>query len=120
MGRARTRPVWAIIAGGGTGGHVVPALAIGRALVDLGHEPSSIRFVGSRRGIESTMVPAAGFELTLLETGPFREAPKPEQAWVRHLLERYELQQDLRGDGIYAVGRKTGAVRVRYPAWLYQ
>jgi glycosyltransferase involved in cell wall biosynthesis/SAM-dependent methyltransferase len=62
----------------------------------------------------------SGFELTLLETGPFREAPKPEQAWVRHLLERYELQQDLRGDGIYAVGRKTGGVRERYPAWLYQ
>ena len=58
--------MWAVIAGGGTGGHVVPAIAIGRALVDLGHDPSTIRFVGSRRGIESTMVPAAGFELTLL------------------------------------------------------
>ena len=66
MGRARTSPVWAVIAGGGTGGHVVPAIAIGRALVELGHDPSTIRFVGSRRGIESTMVPAAGFELTLL------------------------------------------------------
>ena len=62
----------------------------------------------------------SGFELTLLETGPFREEPKPEQAWIRHLLERYELSQDLRGDGIYAVGRKTGPVRQRYPAWLYQ
>ncbi len=60
------RPVWAVIAGGGTGGHVVPALAIGRALVERGHEPSSIRFVGSARGIETTMVPAAGFELTRL------------------------------------------------------
>jgi glycosyltransferase involved in cell wall biosynthesis/SAM-dependent methyltransferase len=62
----------------------------------------------------------SGFEVTLLETGPFREEPKPELAWVRHLLERYELSQDLRGDGIYAVGRKTGAVRERHPAWLYQ
>ena len=61
-----------------------------------------------------------GFELTSLETGPFREEPKPELAWIRHLLERYELSQDLRGDGIYAVGRKTGPVRQRYPAWLYQ
>ena len=66
MGRARTGPVWAVIAGGGTGGHVVPAIAIGRALVETGHDPSTIRFVGSRRGIESAMVPAAGFELTVL------------------------------------------------------
>jgi glycosyltransferase involved in cell wall biosynthesis/SAM-dependent methyltransferase len=61
----------------------------------------------------------AGFEVTLLETGPFREKPEPELAWVRHLLERYRLPEDLRGDGIYAVGRKGGPVRDRYPAWLY-
>ncbi|HMC38952.1 MAG TPA: undecaprenyldiphospho-muramoylpentapeptide beta-N-acetylglucosaminyltransferase [Acidimicrobiales bacterium] len=57
---------WAIIAGGGTGGHVVPAIAIATALVGRGHDPASIRFVGSRRGIETRLVPAAGFELTTL------------------------------------------------------
>ena len=62
----------------------------------------------------------AGFEMTLLETGPFRNEPKPEHGWVKHLLARYELPQDLRGDGIYAVGRKSGPVRERYPNWLYQ
>jgi glycosyltransferase involved in cell wall biosynthesis/SAM-dependent methyltransferase len=62
----------------------------------------------------------SGFEPTLLETGPFREEPKPEQEWVQHLLARYECSPDLRGDGIYAVGRKSGPVRDRYPAWLYQ
>jgi len=62
----------------------------------------------------------AGFENTLLETGPFRNEPKPEHEWVKHLLDRYEQPLDLRGDGIYAVGRKTGLVRERYPAWLYQ
>jgi glycosyltransferase involved in cell wall biosynthesis/SAM-dependent methyltransferase len=61
----------------------------------------------------------AGFEVTLLETGPFREAPRPELGWVTHLLERYLLDTELRGDGIYAVGRKAGAVRERYPVWLY-
>jgi glycosyltransferase involved in cell wall biosynthesis/SAM-dependent methyltransferase len=61
----------------------------------------------------------AGFEVIRLETGPFREEPAPEFAWVRHLLERYHLDTSLRGEGIYAVGRKTGAVRDRYPAWLY-
>jgi len=62
----------------------------------------------------------AGFEMTLLETGPFREEPKPEHEWVKHMIARYEMPADLRGDGIYAVGRKAGPVRERYPAWLYQ
>jgi glycosyltransferase involved in cell wall biosynthesis/SAM-dependent methyltransferase len=61
----------------------------------------------------------SGFEVALIETGPFREAPRPELAWVTHMLERYGLSTDLRGEGIYAVGRKTGAVRQRYPSWLY-
>ena len=61
----------------------------------------------------------SGFEVTLLETGPFREEPKPELAWVEHLLNRYILTQEHRGEGIYVVGRKTGPVRDRFPAWLY-
>jgi len=61
----------------------------------------------------------SGFEVAALETGPFREAPKPEHAWVEHLLERYILSTELRGDGIYAVGRKRRGVRDRYPSWLY-
>jgi glycosyltransferase involved in cell wall biosynthesis/SAM-dependent methyltransferase len=61
----------------------------------------------------------AGFSVTLLETGPFRDEPHPEYGWVERLLERYQLPAHLRGDGIYAVGRKTGAVRERYPGWLY-
>lgn len=61
----------------------------------------------------------SGFEVSRLETGEFRDEPHPEFGWVLHLLERYRLGTDLRGDGIYAVGRKTGPVKYRYPAWLY-
>jgi glycosyltransferase involved in cell wall biosynthesis/SAM-dependent methyltransferase len=61
----------------------------------------------------------SGFEVTLLETGGFRDAPHPEFGWVLHLMNRYELDTSLRGDGIFGVGRKTGAVRERYPGWLY-
>lgn len=63
MGDART---WALIAGGGTAGHALPALAVGRALVARGHEPATIHFVGSRRGPEAILVPEAGFSITLL------------------------------------------------------
>lgn len=56
-----------MIAGGGTGGHVVPALAIGRKLRDeFGAE---CLFVGTERGIESRMVPEAGFRLELVQSG---------------------------------------------------
>jgi glycosyltransferase involved in cell wall biosynthesis/SAM-dependent methyltransferase len=61
----------------------------------------------------------SGFTVTLLETGPFRETPRPEEGWVLNLLDRFELPRDLRGDDIYAVGRKTGAIRERFPDWLY-
>jgi SAM-dependent methyltransferase len=61
----------------------------------------------------------SGFAVARLETGEFRDEPHPEYGWVLHLLERYRLETDLRGDGIYAVGRKTGAVKDRYPDWLY-
>jgi len=61
----------------------------------------------------------SGFEVTRLETGEFRDLPHPEFGWVLNLLERYRLDTDLRGDGIYAVGRKTGPVKDRYPEWLY-
>ena len=61
----------------------------------------------------------SGFEVRLLETGPFRDEPKPEFGWVEHLLDRYILSKENRGEGVYVVGRKTGAVRERYPAWLY-
>jgi UDP-N-acetylglucosamine--N-acetylmuramyl-(pentapeptide) pyrophosphoryl-undecaprenol N-acetylglucosamine transferase len=57
---------FALIAGGGTAGHVQPAIAIARALVELGHRQASIELVGSERGIETRLVPVAGFDLTVL------------------------------------------------------
>ena len=57
--------------------------------------------------------------MTLLETGRSATSRSPSSRWVMHLLERYSLPTHLRGDGIYAVGRKTGPVRERYPGWLY-
>jgi glycosyltransferase involved in cell wall biosynthesis/SAM-dependent methyltransferase len=61
----------------------------------------------------------SGFEVVRLETGEFLDEPHPEFGWVNHLLERYRLHQNTRGDGIYALGRKTGPVKQRWPSWLY-
>jgi UDP-N-acetylglucosamine--N-acetylmuramyl-(pentapeptide) pyrophosphoryl-undecaprenol N-acetylglucosamine transferase len=57
---------WAIIAGGGTAGHVVPGLAVAHALVARGHAPETIHWVGGRRWTEGEVVRAAGFDATLL------------------------------------------------------
>jgi len=61
----RARPRF-LLAGGGTAGHTVPAIAVGRALVMAGVDPASILFVGARRGSEGRLVPEAGFAITLL------------------------------------------------------
>jgi UDP-N-acetylglucosamine--N-acetylmuramyl-(pentapeptide) pyrophosphoryl-undecaprenol N-acetylglucosamine transferase len=58
-----------LIAGGGTGGHVFPALEVARAWRRLGEEQGreySVTFVGTARGLETRLVPAAGFPLELI------------------------------------------------------
>ena len=56
-----------LIAGGGTGGHVIPALAVARALVE--QFDAEVRFLGTARGLETRLVPAAGFPLDLVQVG---------------------------------------------------
>lgn len=55
-----------LIAGGGTAGHTVPAIAVARALVATGVDPGSILFVGARRASDGRLVEAAGFPIRLL------------------------------------------------------
>jgi UDP-N-acetylglucosamine--N-acetylmuramyl-(pentapeptide) pyrophosphoryl-undecaprenol N-acetylglucosamine transferase len=59
-----------LIAGGGTGGHVIPALAVARELVD--RHCAELLFVGTARGMEMRLVPAAGFALRLIDVGPLK------------------------------------------------
>ena len=59
-----------LIAGGGTGGHIIPALAVARELVKRYN--AEVLFVGTPRGLESRLVPAAGFELRLIEVGQLK------------------------------------------------
>lgn len=120
------------------GGHLVlttPNLASLRSIAGIlqGYHPQLFSaYIRPRNGVVDArhareytptelgrLLEDAGFDVTLLETGAFREEPKPEYAWVEHLLDRYLLSTDLRGDGIYAVGRKARPVRERYPDWLY-
>lgn len=58
---------FAVITGGGTSGHVIPALAIADALVANGHARESIQYVGGRQGIESTLLGPTGYPATFLD-----------------------------------------------------
>jgi UDP-N-acetylglucosamine--N-acetylmuramyl-(pentapeptide) pyrophosphoryl-undecaprenol N-acetylglucosamine transferase len=59
-----------LIAGGGTGGHVIPGLAIARELRD--RHGAEVRFVGTARGLETRLVPEAGFKLELVRSGQLK------------------------------------------------
>lgn len=65
MGGSPSRP-WAAIAGGGTAGHVSPGLAVAEEIVRRGAGRDAVWWIGSRRGLETRLVPEAGFTLTAL------------------------------------------------------
>src|SRR6202521_3640195 len=60
----------AIVAGGGTGGHVIPALAIANELKKS--YDAEVVFIGTARGIENRLVPAAGYPLQLVRVGALK------------------------------------------------
>lgn len=74
MGRERLR---VLIAGGGTGGHVIPAIAVARQLVES--DSAEVRFVGTARGMETRLVPAAGFPLELVRVGQLNRVSRATQ-----------------------------------------
>lgn len=55
-----------VMAGGGTGGHIIPALAVAKELQRRGHQPL---FIGTRHGMEARLVPAAGFSIEWIDIG---------------------------------------------------
>ncbi len=63
------KPLTVIIAGGGTGGHLMPALAIATAL-RRAHADWRIVLVGAQRGIEATLLPGRDFPFVLLPAEP--------------------------------------------------
>jgi UDP-N-acetylglucosamine--N-acetylmuramyl-(pentapeptide) pyrophosphoryl-undecaprenol N-acetylglucosamine transferase len=68
----------AILAGGGTGGHVIPALAIANELKKS--YAAEVLFIGTARGIEHRLVPAAGYPLQLVRVGALKNVSLMTQA----------------------------------------
>jgi UDP-N-acetylglucosamine--N-acetylmuramyl-(pentapeptide) pyrophosphoryl-undecaprenol N-acetylglucosamine transferase len=61
------KPIRVVIAGGGTGGHLFPGIAVARELLRR-HPDAQITFAGTARGIESRVIPREGFALDLLRS----------------------------------------------------
>ncbi|MFC6646941.1 undecaprenyldiphospho-muramoylpentapeptide beta-N-acetylglucosaminyltransferase [Granulicella cerasi] len=118
-----------LIAGGGTGGHVVPALAIGRKLRDE-HQAECL-YVGTERGIEKKLVPEAGFRLELVRSGQLNRVSLKTRLKTYFDLPRGVLQcmslirsfkpQVVVGVGGYASGpAMLAAVMLRVPTLVYE
>ncbi len=73
QGDAKARGVRVLIAGGGTAGHVFPAIALAQRLAEA--HGADVRFVGTERGLESRLVLQAGFAFTAVEARPFVGKP---------------------------------------------
>lgn len=115
-----------LIAGGGTAGHVSPALALGRQLAAGGDD---VRFVGTATGLEARLVPAAGFSLALVEARPFVRAISPRAlaapvaairsiAQCRALVESADVTVGMGGYVSLPVG--LAAIRSRRPLVLHE
>jgi len=91
------------MAGGGTGGHVLPLVAVARELRRRGHRPW---FIGTRQGMEAKLAPEEGFEVEWIEIGA---------------LNRVGLGRVLRtlGQLPASVARVLGMLRARRPAAVF-
>src|SRR5579862_2086801 len=76
----------AILAGGGTGGHVIPALAIANELKKSYR--AEVLFIGTARGIENRLVPAAGYPLKLVTVGALKNVSLATRAKTAFALPR--------------------------------
>lgn len=119
-----------LIAGGGTGGHVFPAIAVAQALRSA-HPQLQLLMVGSSDGLEAREVPAAGFELELLRVRKLKGAGLMGRAaslaslgpavWAARAILRRFRPQVVIGVGGYASGPAVIAATLqRVPTLLLE
>ena len=67
-----------LIAAGGTGGHIYPGIAVAQEIMRR-DASSAVRFVGTARGLETRLVPQAGFELSLIDSAGLKNVSRMAQ-----------------------------------------
>jgi UDP-N-acetylglucosamine--N-acetylmuramyl-(pentapeptide) pyrophosphoryl-undecaprenol N-acetylglucosamine transferase len=97
-----------LIAAGGTGGHIYPGIAVAREI--MRRDPSSkVQFVGTARGLETRLVPQAGFELTLIESAGLKNVSlgariKGVAVLPRSFVSARKLMRQFRPDVVVGAG----------------
>jgi UDP-N-acetylglucosamine--N-acetylmuramyl-(pentapeptide) pyrophosphoryl-undecaprenol N-acetylglucosamine transferase len=118
-----------IIAGGGTGGHVIPALAIAQQLKK--QFDAEVVFIGTARGIETRLVPQAGYPLQLIQVGALKNVSPTTRAKTlfdlpRALWTSGRIVSDFRPDVVVGVGgyasgpAMIAALRRRIPTLAFE
>jgi UDP-N-acetylglucosamine--N-acetylmuramyl-(pentapeptide) pyrophosphoryl-undecaprenol N-acetylglucosamine transferase len=97
-----------LIAAGGTGGHIYPGIAVAKEVMRRDPE-SVVRFVGTARGLETRLVPQAGFELSLIESKGLvnmglRDRLRGLSVLPRSLFESRRLIREFRPDIVVGAG----------------
>jgi UDP-N-acetylglucosamine--N-acetylmuramyl-(pentapeptide) pyrophosphoryl-undecaprenol N-acetylglucosamine transferase len=97
----------AILAGGGTGGHVIPAIAIAQQLRE--NYGAEAIFIGTERGIETRLVPEAGFQLRLIDVGQLNRVSLATRirtltALPRAIAAAWGIMTEFRPDVVVGVG----------------
>lgn len=117
-----SRPPRLLIAGGGTGGHLFPGVAIAEEL-RARHPAAQVRFVGTARGIEARVLPKQGWDLALIEVSGLKTVGVlgairglfrlPRALWQSRRLVKQFAPDAVIGVGGYASGPVVLAARLR-------
>ena len=118
-----------LIAGGGTGGHVIPALAVARELEER-HGAETL-FVGTARGMEIRLVPEAGFRLRLIDVGPLKSVSlmrrlKTLMHLPRNISECKRLIREFQPSVVFGVGgyasgpAMAAALKLKVPTMAFE
>src|SRR5450631_3420224 len=95
-----------VLTGGGTGGHVFPALAVARVLQSRGHR---LLFVGTQDGMESRLVPESGFDIEFVRSSGLNRVGLSTQ--IRTMMQlpggiaaAWSLLRKFRADAVFSMG----------------
>src|SRR5690349_24514388 len=119
----------AILAGGGTGGHVIPAIAIAQEL-RIRYQ-AEVLFIGTARGLENRLVPVAGFPLQLVKVGALNQVSLATRLKTifdlpRAVFSAGRLLNEFRPDVVIGVGgyasgpAMLAAIRKRIPTLAFE
>jgi UDP-N-acetylglucosamine--N-acetylmuramyl-(pentapeptide) pyrophosphoryl-undecaprenol N-acetylglucosamine transferase len=110
-----------LIAGGGTGGHIIPALAVARQLKQ--RYAAEVVFVGTARGLETRLVPKAGFELRLIEVGQLNNVSLMTRVRTvfglpKSLLDCRAMIKEFKPGAVFGVGGYASGPAMAAALWL--